>query len=157
MQTNILDKDFDSLINIDEIRESLRQLDEEENRIDAFLDDILKQESILDTSLNSLKAITPQLDTLKVKAAAFTDTVSQTAHLAEMISDKVRQLDKEQTRAKLAIKYVEDVQELKFCISSLNEAMQKKEYDRAALLLQRASKIDSSILKGSLAEFTVVS
>jgi hypothetical protein len=57
MQTNILDKDFDSLINIDEIRESLRQLDEEENRIDAFLDDILKQESILDTSLNSLKAI----------------------------------------------------------------------------------------------------
>lgn len=58
MQTNILDKDFDSLINIDEIRESLRQLDEEENRIDAFLDDILKQESILDTSLNSLKAIT---------------------------------------------------------------------------------------------------
>ncbi|ORE01981.1 hypothetical protein BCV72DRAFT_62504 [Rhizopus microsporus var. microsporus] len=157
MQTNILDKEFDSLINIDEIRESLRQLDEEENRIDAFLDDILKQESILDTSLNSLKAIKPQLDTLKVKAATFTDTVSQTAHLAEVISDKVRQLDKEQTRAKLAIKYVEDVQELKFCISSLNEAMQKKEYDRAALLLQRASKIDSSILKGSLAEFTVVS
>ncbi|RCH87312.1 Golgi transport complex subunit 4 [Rhizopus azygosporus] len=155
MQTNILDKDFDSLINIDEIRESLRQLDEEENRIDAFLDDTLKQESILDTSLNSLKSIKPQLDTLKVKAATFTDTVSQTAHLAEVISDKVRQLDKEQTRAKLAIKYVEDVQELKFCISSLNEAMQKKEYDRAALLLQRASKIDSSILKGSLAEFTV--
>lgn len=93
---------------------------------------------------------------MKVKAATFTDTVSQTAHLAEVISDKVRQLDKEQTRAKLAIKYVEDVQELKFCISSLNEAMQKKEYDRAALLLQRASKIDSSILKGSLAEFTVV-
>lgn len=57
MQANILDKDFDSLINIDEIRESLRQLDEEENRIDAFLDDILKQESILDASLNSLKAI----------------------------------------------------------------------------------------------------
>lgn len=57
MQTNILDKDFDSLINIDEIRESLRQLDEEENRIDAFLDDTLKQESILDTSLNSLKSI----------------------------------------------------------------------------------------------------
>lgn len=35
--------------------------------------------------------------------------------------------------------------------------MQRKEYDEAAGLLQRASLIDPTILQGSLAEFTVVS
>lgn len=73
-----------------------------------------------------------------------------------MISDKVRQLDQEQSRARQAIQYVEDVQELKYCVASLQEAIHQKEYDEAALLLQRASKIDTTILNGSLAEFTVV-
>lgn len=84
------------------------------------------------------------------------DTVDKTSKLAEVISDKVRQLDQEQSRARQAIQYVEDVQELKFCVASLQEAIQQKEYDEAAVLLQRASKIDPAILNGSLAEFTVV-
>lgn len=84
------------------------------------------------------------------------DIIDKTSRLAEVISDKVRQLDQEQSRARQAIKYVEDVQELKFCVANLHEAMQKKEYDEAANLLQRASKVDTSILNGSLAEFTVV-
>lgn len=84
------------------------------------------------------------------------ETVDKTSRLAEVISDKVRQLDQEQSRARQAIKYVEDVQELKYCVASLQEAIQRKEYDEAAMLLQRASKIDTHILNGSLAEFTVV-
>lgn len=98
-----------------------------------------------------------QLDLIKTNAGQFTTTVNEAARLAEMISDKVRQLDKEQSRAKMAIQHVESVQELKFCVAGLNEAMQKKEYDQAAVLLQRATKIDVSILKGSLAEYTVAS
>ena len=98
-----------------------------------------------------------QLDLIKTNAGQFTTTVNEAARLAEMISDKVRQLDKEQSRAKMAIQHVENVQELKFCVAGLNEAMQKKEYDQAAVLLQRATKIDVSILKGSLAEYTVAS
>lgn len=93
---------------------------------------------------------------LKINARHFTSKINETASLAEVISDRVRQLDREQSRAKIAIQYVEDVQELKFCVASLNEAMEKKEYDQAATLLQSASKIDVAILKGSLAEFTVV-
>lgn len=85
------------------------------------------------------------------------DTVDKTSKLAEVISDKVRQLDQEQSRARQAIQYVEDVQELKYCVATLQEAIQQNEYDEAAVLLQRASKIDPAILNGSLAEFTVVS
>ncbi|KAI7897430.1 uncharacterized protein EV154DRAFT_409938 [Mucor mucedo] len=153
----LLSRDFESLTNIDEIRECLRLLDEEETRIDASLDTMLAQENKLDLSLNTLAVLRPQLGHLKSNSSRVIHTVDKTSRLAEVISDKVRQLDQEQSRAREAIKYVEDVQELKYCVASLQEAMQRKEYDEAAVLLQRASKIDDSILNGSLAEFTVVS
>ena len=98
----------------------------------------------------------PQLSQLKTKSSRVIETVDKTSRLAEVISDKVRQLDREQSRAREAIQYVEQVQELKYCVANLQEALQNKEYDQAAVLLQRASKIDTSILNGSLAEFTVV-
>jgi hypothetical protein len=53
----LLSRDFESLTNIDEIRECLRLLDEEETRIDASLDTMLAQESKLDISLNTLEAL----------------------------------------------------------------------------------------------------
>lgn len=98
----------------------------------------------------------PRLGQLKNNSSRVIDTVDKTSRLAEVISDKVRQLDQEQSRAREAIKYVEDVQELKYCVARLQEAIQQKEYDEAATLLQRASKIDPAIVNGSLAEFTVV-
>lgn len=55
--TSLLSRDFDSLTNIDEIRECLRLLDEEETRIDASLDEMLAQENKLDDSLNVLEAL----------------------------------------------------------------------------------------------------
>ncbi|CAO3628643.1 unnamed protein product [Mucor fragilis] len=152
---SLLSRDFESLTNIDDIRECLRLLDEEETRIDVSLDDMLAKETSLEHSLNALNALRPQLGSLKTKSARVIDTVDKTSRLAEVISDKVRQLDQEQSRARQAIQYVEDVQELKFCVASLQEAIQQKEYDEAAALLQRASKIDPAILNGSLAEFTV--
>ncbi|KAI7900655.1 uncharacterized protein BX663DRAFT_423144, partial [Cokeromyces recurvatus] len=147
---------FKKLTNIDEIRECLRLLDEEERHIDKTLDDMLAQEYKLDHSLNTLNVLKPQLNALQIDSTKIVETLDKTSQLAEVISDKVRQLDQEQSRARQAIKYVEDVQELKYCIANLQEAMnEKKDYDAAAVLLQRASKIDPSIINGSLAEFTV--
>ncbi|GAA5799304.1 hypothetical protein HPULCUR_004715 [Helicostylum pulchrum] len=151
----LLSKDFESLTNIDEIRECLRLIDEEETRIDTCLDTMLSQEQDLDSSLSILASLGPRLNQLKSNSTRVIDTVDKTSRLAEVISDKVRQLDQEQSRAREAIKYVEDVQELKYCVASLQDAMSKKQYDEAAVLLQRASKIDTAILNGSLAEFTV--
>ncbi|KAI8375684.1 hypothetical protein EDC96DRAFT_436453 [Choanephora cucurbitarum] len=147
---------YEELTNIDEIQECLRLIDEEETRIDASLDAMLSQEIQLDASLESFGLLREQLTELQQSASQVTVTVDKTSQLAEVISQKVRQLDQEQSRARQAIQYVEDVQELKYCVANLQEAIEKREYDEAALLLQRASKIDSAILNGSLAEFTVV-
>lgn len=51
---NVLAGNFESLTNIDDIRECLRQLDQEETRIDASLDQLLSQESALVEQLGRL-------------------------------------------------------------------------------------------------------
>jgi hypothetical protein len=56
-QKPLLSRDFESLTDIDEIRECLRLLDEEETRIDASLDNMLAQENKLDLSLNTLAVL----------------------------------------------------------------------------------------------------
>lgn len=56
-QTPLLSRDFESLTNIDEIRECLRLLDEEETRIDVSLDNMLAQENQLGLSLNTLAVL----------------------------------------------------------------------------------------------------
>ncbi|KAG0194232.1 Golgi transport complex subunit 4 [Apophysomyces sp. BC1034] len=154
-ETSLLSRNFETLTNIDDIRECLRLLDDEETRIDASLDHILSQEKDLQDSLGTLDVLRPLLGNLKTGSSQMVDTIYQTSLLAENISDKVRQLDQEQSRAKEAIKYVEDVQELKHCVAGIQESMQRKDYDEAAGLLQRASRIDPAVLQGSLAEFTV--
>ncbi|KAI8344397.1 COG4 transport protein-domain-containing protein [Chlamydoabsidia padenii] len=146
---------IDTLTNLDDIRECLRLLDEEEARIDQSLDQSLSHKLELQNTLGTLDIMRPQLGNLRNDSTRMMETIYNTAKLATNISDKVRQLDKEQARTKQAIAYVEDVQELKHCVSGIQNAMQQKEYDEAAGLLQRASLIDPAILKGSLAEFTV--
>lgn len=56
-QIPLLSRNFESLTNIDEIRECLRLLDEEETRIDVSLDDMLAEETSLEQSLNTLNAL----------------------------------------------------------------------------------------------------
>ncbi|OAD74722.1 hypothetical protein PHYBLDRAFT_76593 [Phycomyces blakesleeanus NRRL 1555(-)] len=155
VENTVLSQNLETLTNIDTIRESLRLLDEEETRIDAALDAMLSKETELLDVLGTLDGLRPQLSTLQSNSSTILETIQRTSVLAEKISDKVRQLDQEQSRAKEAIKYVEDVQELKYCVAGVQEAIRRKDYDEAAGLLQRASRIDKAILEGSLAEFTV--
>lgn len=57
IKESLLSKDFESLTNIDEIRECLRLIDEEETRIDTCLDTMLSQEQDLDSSLSILASL----------------------------------------------------------------------------------------------------
>lgn len=56
-ETPLISTDFKNLTSIDDIRECLRLLDEEETRIDASLDAMLSQETSLTHSLNELKIL----------------------------------------------------------------------------------------------------
>ncbi|KAI8073144.1 hypothetical protein BC940DRAFT_232621 [Gongronella butleri] len=147
---------INTLTDINDIRHCLRLLDQEETNVDHALDQLLSQQDTLQAVLASLDILRPQLAELQDDSTQMMETIQSTAKLAINISDKVRQLDKEQTRTRQAISYVDDVQELRRCIAGIQHAMARREYDDAANFLEKASRIDRAILHGSLAEFTVV-
>jgi uncharacterized membrane protein YpjA len=100
--------------------------------------------------------IRPQLGGLQNESKILVNIISETSGLAEGISAKVRQLDLEQSRVQMAIKHVEDVQELKFCISGIQRAMVQSDHEDAARYMHKAHGFDKKILQGSFAEIAVV-
>ncbi|KAG2180985.1 hypothetical protein INT43_008567 [Umbelopsis isabellina] len=147
--------DYKSLTNINDIKECLRNLDAEENAIDARLDRILDDKTRLEETIYQLSSMKPKLTKLKSDGSRMVTIISGTSSLAERVSEKVRKLDLEQSRVKEAIRQVEEVQELKQCITSMQDAMLRRDYDEAATLLHQSFNVDHSILEGSFAEYTV--
>ncbi|KAI1291602.1 Golgi transport complex subunit 4 [Mortierella claussenii] len=157
-KADILSIDYiKSLTNLADIQECLRQLELEETQVDVDLDDLLTERESLEASLDKLEVLEPQLGTLQNQSKSLFKIISDTSGLAEGISVKVRQLDLEQSRVQLAIKHVEDVQELKFCISGIQRAMQQSDYEDAARHMHKALGFDKTILEGSFAEISVPS
>jgi conserved oligomeric Golgi complex subunit 4 len=144
-----------SLTNIDDIQEYLRLLDLEENQVDIDLDSLLERRTYLETELDKLETLRPQLGTLHSKAANLVKIINTTSQVAERISAQVRQLDLEQSRVQQTIKQVEDVQELKSCINGIHNAMQKRDYETAAVFVHRTLKIDEKILTGKFSEVAI--
>ncbi|KAI8600650.1 COG4 transport protein-domain-containing protein [Dissophora ornata] len=146
-----------SLTNVAEIQECLRKLEMEETQVDADLDELLAEREKLEASLDKLEVLEPQLGSLQHESKSLVKIISDTSGLAESISVKVRQLDLEQSRVQLAIKHVEDIQELKFCISGIQRAMEQLDYEDAARYMHKALGFDKTILEGSFAEISVPS
>ncbi|CAB4396895.1 unnamed protein product [Rhizophagus irregularis] len=146
-----------SLTNIEDIQECLQLLDLEENQVDNNLDELLERRSKLESELDKLEVLRPQLGTLHTQAANLLNIINSTSLVAERISAQVRQLDLEQSRVQESIKLVEDVQELKLCITGLHQAMYMKDYETAASYVNRVSALDKKILEGEFAENSVPS
>ncbi|KAF9167818.1 Golgi transport complex subunit 4 [Actinomortierella ambigua] len=144
-----------SLTDVAQIQECLKQLEQEESQVDADLDEILADREKLEARLDRLEVLGPQLGNLQGESKAMIKIVTDTATLAETISVKVRQLDLEQSRVQTAIQHVEDVQELKFCISGIQKAMDQQDYEDAARYIHKAMQFDEKVLQGSFAEISV--
>ncbi|KAF9428853.1 Golgi transport complex subunit 4 [Podila epigama] len=145
------------LTNIVDIQECLAQLELEDTKVDADLDDLLAEREELEATLDKLEVLEPQLGSLQNESKSLVQIISETSGLAESISVKVRQLDLEQSRVQMAIRHVEDIQELKFCISGIQRAMEQADYEDAARHMHKALGFDKAILEGSFAEISVPS
>ncbi|KAG0195890.1 Golgi transport complex subunit 4 [Mortierella sp. GBA30] len=146
-----------TLTNVADVQECLRQLELEETKVDSDLDELLEERERLEASLDKLEVLEPQLGSLQNESKSLVKIITDTSGLAESISAKVRQLDLEQSRVQMAIKHVEDVQELKFCISGVQRAMEQSDYEDAARYMHKALGFDKAILEGSFAEISVPS
>ncbi|CAJ0895435.1 9128_t:CDS:10 [Entrophospora sp. SA101] len=146
-----------TLTNIEDIQECLRILDSEENQVDLNLDELLEKRLQLESELDNLEVLRPQLGLLNSQATNLINIIKETSNVAERISAQVRQLDLEQSRVQEAINEVEIVQELKHCITGMHQSMYRKDYETAASYVNKAFSIDKKILNGKFAEMAAPS
>ncbi|KAK9462238.1 COG4 transport protein-domain-containing protein [Lipomyces oligophaga] len=82
-------------------------------------------------------------------------TLSDASSIAGRMSQKVRQLDREQSRVQEALEYVAKTQELKSCIIAIHDATEVRDWEAAAQNVHRASMLPRSLVEGKFAEAMV--
>ncbi|KAJ3298327.1 Golgi transport complex subunit 4 [Borealophlyctis nickersoniae] len=144
-------EDLRRLTDVEEIQRHLRRLNEVETTLDLDLDGILRDRKELEKELDTLDVLRPQIGILRHDANSLVVAISDTSKLAERISDKVRQLDLEQSRVKDTIKQVEDIQQLKKCASGAQQALKSKDYELAAQHISQYLAFDPVMIENIFA------
>ncbi|KAK4058322.1 Golgi transport complex subunit 4 [Microbotryomycetes sp. JL221] len=149
------DVDLASLTTRSAIQAHLTQLSAQEARVDELLTTSLNSRAELTRQLKALQGLRHVVDTIENEAIGLSNEVRVVAETAERVGGKVRVLDEEQSRVKDSIEVVQAVQELKTSITTLDEAMQRQDWEAATRAMQRASAIDPDIVKSGFAEAVV--
>jgi hypothetical protein len=102
-------------------------------------------------SLKRLELLRTQLATALNISRDLSSTLGSTAFVATRISSKVRNIDTEHSRVKQALKYVEDVMALKSNILGIQDAMDTRDWERAANYVHKAMSLPSDLINGEFA------
>ncbi|KAL2917072.1 Golgi transport complex subunit 4 [Polyrhizophydium stewartii] len=126
-----------SLTDIAQIREQLSLLKAEEAAVDADLDGILESHKHIDDVLGALEMLRPQVHALSIDTDGLYKVIEKTWSVAQGISDKVRQLDLEQSRVKSVVQILSDIQDLKACAVGAKQAIARNDIETGAEFIQR--------------------
>ncbi|KAJ3162277.1 Golgi transport complex subunit 4, partial [Irineochytrium annulatum] len=140
-------EELKALTTVADIQRQLRILNEEETRIDAELDQILRGRDSVEARLDSLEGLRPQIGLLRNDSQHLYDVIAKTTLLAESISGKVRVLDLEQSRVKSVIALVQDIQDLKDCATGVQQAISANDYEVAGRYIQRFLQFDQASIE----------
>ncbi|KAJ8331403.1 Golgi transport complex subunit 4 [Batrachochytrium dendrobatidis] len=125
------------LTDIHQIKEQLAILKLEEANVDADLDSILQGQHQLNATLDKLELLRPQLHSLRTDTDGLLRVIDKTWSIAQGISDKVRQLDLEQSRVKTTLELLHDIQELKICAYGAHMAILENDYEMGASYIHK--------------------
>ena len=127
-----------SLTDIEQIRQQLVILKEEETQVDIELDTIVKNKlAHVEQSLSSLEHLQPGLRGLATNTSGLMKIVEKTWKVAQGISDKVRSLDTEQSRVQNTLKLLDAIDELKAIAAALQEAVSESDLQRGCSQVKR--------------------
>ncbi|KAI8790986.1 conserved oligomeric Golgi complex subunit 4 [Biomphalaria glabrata] len=141
--------EIDNLIEIDEMKNSLQKLSEEEISIDEELKLLLDHQGILENKMSSLHKMIPNLQILEADSKQLCGMISFTSTLAENVSSKVRKLDLAKSRVVDCMQRVEDILDLKFCTDGVQTALQNEDYEKAAAHIHRFRGLDETVIRMS--------
>ncbi|KAK9447593.1 COG4 transport protein-domain-containing protein [Limtongia smithiae] len=109
----------------------------------------------LSFALQRLDILGASLNAPQRAAREVTTMLADAGFVALRISQKVRQLDKEQSRVQAALEYVAQTQELRSCITGIYDATQVRDWEAVAQHIHRASKLPTELVRGRFAEAMV--
>ncbi|TFK55321.1 COG4-domain-containing protein [Heliocybe sulcata] len=144
-----------SLSTLPEILSALSSLESEESELSNSLSELLQARDPIISSLSRLESLLPQLDVLHEDAQLLSDKVGATAQTAERVGGRVRLLDEEMRRIRLASDRVGQVLELKSSISAMQSAIESQDWESATRHCARAMALPSEVLTGQFAETAV--
>lgn len=113
------------------------------------------QASPLSYSLQRLDILGAGLSGPQKGARDLIKMLSDASFVASRISQKVRQLDREQSRVQQSLEYVIQTQELKASIIGIYDATQVRDWESVAQHIHRASKLPTELVTGKFAEVMV--
>ena len=144
---------------VTEIQATLAKLNEQESSVTVRLDALIASQKELSRDLGRLDLMRAHLGSQAVATRSISNNMlSNAASTANRISSAVERLDLEQERVKATLNVVEQVAELKACVSGVTGSMgAPQDWETAAGYLNRASKIPKEIVDGSFAETIVPS
>lgn len=168
-------RDPRTLTTLPDILSCLSALQSEEAEVSGSLTELLNAREPILVSLDRLRSLLPELDSLQNEAQTFKGKVSRTATTADRIGSKVRSLDDEMSRVKEAGDRVNQVIELKVCplppfcpiqesdvfcqssLSALQASIENQDWETATLNCARAMALPLDVISGPFAEKAVVS
>ncbi|KAK9325337.1 COG4 transport protein-domain-containing protein [Lipomyces orientalis] len=140
----------------DELVASMSHLHAESETVTAQMTSLYEsQTGPLSFSLQRLDILGASLSAPQQTARSLAKMISDASFVASRISQKVRQLDKEQSRVQQALDYAVKTQELKSCIIGIYDATQVRDWEAVAQHIHRASKLPPELVKGRFAEVMV--
>ncbi|XP_028391854.1 conserved oligomeric Golgi complex subunit 4-like [Dendronephthya gigantea] len=139
--------EINSLTEIEDIERAYALIQQHEEQLDRELDALLDGQQKLDTKMNSLQKVVPNLQVVLRDAEKLHQMIDHTAELAEKVSSKVRKLDLAKGRVQTAIDRTGDILDLKSCVDGVKEALKNEEYEQAAGHIHRYLTLDENTLR----------
>lgn len=132
-----------------DIRQQTRQVS---SQLDSV---VLSGQATQDHCSKRIELLKTQLSTALKASRDLTSMLSSASFISSRISQKVSSIDAEHARIKQALQYVRDVIDLKSNVIGVQDAMDMRDWERAAHCISKANSLPHSLVDGQFARAMV--
>ncbi|GAM25890.1 hypothetical protein SAMD00019534_090650 [Acytostelium subglobosum LB1] len=138
---------------VEDAKRNLQALITRDHQLDIELKQYIQMKDDLERQMECFdKDVPDYLSLLLSKSNQLTNTISSTCSLAELLSSKVKNLDRIRERIKETLKKVDDIVDLKNCIEGIQKSLELEDFEAAANHVHRYLNIDQAVLEPSSIE-----
>ncbi|KDN49956.1 COG4-domain-containing protein [Tilletiaria anomala UBC 951] len=148
--------DLAQLITVSDVRTALTQLSIRSSALNkAIKSNIERSAETIDEAQEGIRALAPQLDLIHDEASILNTRLEATAETARKVSRRIRSLDEEKRRLKIATQWALNTSELKRALIDLSAAIDDADWDSAMRHCSKALSIPDEVVNSRFAASVV--